>query len=680
MLSKSARNYKSQEYRSEVSGFDFDLSSSKLKLFAYYLPQFHPIPENDLWWGKGFTEWTNVARALPQFEGHDQPRLPSDLGFYDLRNEAVLEQQVALAKKYGIEGFCFHFYWFAGKRLLERPLDTFLGRRDLDLRFCLCWANENWTRRWDGQEKEVLIAQEHSPDDDVHVMTEMCRYICDPRYLTVGGRPVVIVYRVDLLPKPKETAERWRRVVRELLQKDVFLVCAMTFGNTSHPAKFGFDASVQFPPHCIEPKEITSHVTLWNAEFSGSIYDYEDLAPAVGSQLYSFSFPVFPTVFPGWDNTPRRGSSGYVFAGSNPDSYATWLSEAALFASDAPVNGNSIVFINSWNEWAEGAFLEPDQKFGHAFLRATAEVLRPYCHLARAPLVLRQRPGTVAGHKTVSKPAIIIHAYYPEILLEFLERIPDVGDQALYISVPEERHQEFDGIMGRYAPNAAVFLVSNRGRDVRPFLALLRYASEKGHSSFVKLHTKKSGHRADGAQWCASLTAPLFLLCQRGALEALLQKYPELGLVAAKGHVLDGKSYSGGAGNMAWLRQLCAAANIAGVPEQFVFAGGNMFAGRIHAINQVLNPEIANLAFEEEQNRRDGTLAHAFERFFGILTQANGFEVAAMEVLDDGDFLVSYNEKCQEGYKFADRAVQTLVGRTLQQQHGSNYPPAEPGV
>jgi lipopolysaccharide biosynthesis protein len=653
MLSKSLRSYRSPDHRSEISAFDFDPSQASVKLFAFYLPQFHPIPENDLWWGKGFTEWTNVTRALPQFDGHDQPRHPADLGFYDLRNEAILEQQVALAKKYGIEGFCFHFYWFAGKRLLEKPLDTFLNRPDLTFKFCLCWANENWTRRWDGQEQEVLIGQQHSSDDDIQVMLEMCKYIDDPRYLTVGDRPVVIVYQVQLLPTPKETAKRWRRVVKERLGKDVLLVYAMTFGNTSDPSKFGFDAAVQFPPHCIEHADITPNVTLWNPQFSGRVLNYDKLMH--DNRLRTFQFPVFPTVFPGWDNTPRRSSSGSVFAGSTPRSYAAWLSEAALFATDKPVHGDSIAFINAWNEWGEGAFLEPDQRYGHAFLRATAEVLRPYCALTRAPLELRQTRGATADQRILSKPAIIIHAFYPEILAEILGNIPDTEKQALYVSVPEGHERQFEDIMIRYAPSANLFPMPNRGRDIQPFLALLRHAREQGHSAFIKLHTKSTRHRADGVQWRSTLTEPLFRLCQHGALETVLREHSQLGLATARGQVLDGMSYMGEAGNIAWLRRLCALANITGVPDQFVFAGGSMFAGRIEALHQLLCPEISNLAFEEEQGRVDGTLAHAYERFFGILTQANSFEVAGIEVLDDGRLSVSYNEKCTQGYQFAQR-------------------------
>lgn len=365
------------------------LPDPAVKLIAFYLPQFHPIPENDRWWGPGFTEWTNVTAAQPLFRGHDQPHRPGELGYYDLRAPEVMQRQIALAGQYGIQGFCFHYYWFGGKRLLERPLDMFLNHPEWDMPFCLCWANENWTRRWDGQDQEVLIAQEHSPQDDLDCLADLLRYVRDPRYLRVDGRPVLIVYRVDMLPDARATSERWRQACRNAGVGEILLVAALTFGVTD-PLAFGFDAGVEFPPHgaVTDPLQVDDLAQ----GFRGHIGDYRDLARGNGSTP---SCRIFRAVCPSWDNTARRGRSAYIFAGSTPDLYAEWLDSAVQYTIDNSPPSERLVFVNAWNEWAEGAHLEPDQRWGYGYLNATARVLGRY-EPRGGPSAARPPSGSVA--------------------------------------------------------------------------------------------------------------------------------------------------------------------------------------------------------------------------------------------------------------------------------------------
>jgi tetratricopeptide (TPR) repeat protein len=345
-----------------------------VRLIAFYLPQYHPIPENDLWWGKGFTEWTNVTKAQPLFEGHYQPHLPADLGFYDLRVPEVREQQAALARQYGIYGFCYYYYWFAGKRLLHHPIDEVLRTKKPDFPFCICWANENWTRRWDGHDNEILMAQDCSNDEQNQAFAEhIVPILLDDRYIRVNGAPLLIIYRVDLFPNLLKTSEQWRDIFRKNGVGEVHLCVALTFGFDKHPHDVGFDSAVQFPPNTFSSCEISPKEVGIN-DFSGKIFDYKSLAVNTLSQQ-SQDDKVFLSVMTSWDNTARRKDAAHIYANSSPEIYEFWLRGVIEKTKQVPSRAERLVFINAWNEWAEGAHLEPDIKYGHTYLTATKKVL-----------------------------------------------------------------------------------------------------------------------------------------------------------------------------------------------------------------------------------------------------------------------------------------------------------------
>jgi lipopolysaccharide biosynthesis protein/glycosyltransferase involved in cell wall biosynthesis len=362
-----------------------------VKVISFYLPQFHPIPENDAWWGKGFTEWTNVCPAKPQFEGHYQPHIPDDfLGYYDLRDTSVMRKQIELAKQYGIEGFCFYTYWFSGHRLLETPVDNYLGDSTLDLPFCICWANENWSRRWDGRDNEILIEQEYSADDDLAFIQNTSKYLKDNRYIRIQGRPLLLVYRPNLFPNIKETTSRWRSWCRSNGIGEIYIAYPQSFSEHD-PAEYGMDAAIEFPPSgWYARQELATDIQPAVDQFEAMVYDWRFML-ARSDAYRKPEYKLLRGVTPSWDNTARRKNKGTVFHHSSPKLFTKWLTNAfsdTLCRIDD--QDEQIVFINAWNEWAEGAHLEPDQRYGYAWLQAVRD--------AHAAVLKKQRQILLVSH------------------------------------------------------------------------------------------------------------------------------------------------------------------------------------------------------------------------------------------------------------------------------------------
>ena len=356
------------------------------KAIAFYLPQYHPIPENDIWWGKGFTEWRNVAKARPLFAHHYQPHLPADLGFYDLRLPEARQAQAELAKAFGIHGFCYYHYWFNGRRVLQRPFEDVLASGEPDFPFCLCWANENWTRRWDGSDDEILLEQAYSEQDDHDHLTSLLEAFRDPRYIRIEGKPLFLVYRTSAMPDPARTAEIWRSVARSRGVGDLYLVAVESKeSEIRNPHDFGFDAAVEFQP-CwpilgtlpSQPPSLRERIKgMLKNESPGKIIhrvvDYEKVGQAALSRPVP-PYPRFPCVTPSWDNTARRRWGGIVLQDATPERYGQWLRKSVerLPSLGLP---EPVVFINAWNEWAEGNHLEPDQRWGTRYLEETLSAL-----------------------------------------------------------------------------------------------------------------------------------------------------------------------------------------------------------------------------------------------------------------------------------------------------------------
>jgi hypothetical protein len=387
----------------------------KLRPIAIHLPQFHPFPENDEWWGKGFTEWTNVTKAKPLYEGHDQPQLPTDLGFYDLRLADCRLEQEKLAREYGFYGFCYYHYWFNGKLLMERPLEEKLKNPEEDFPFMLCWANENWTRVWDGGENNILMEQNYEdlPDHIAHI-NYLIPFFKDERYIKIDGKAVFAVYRSTKIPDFDKIAQMWKDEARKH-GVELYITRIESFGERG--AEFiteNIDASIEFQPHsglkvlgdvkkerALEVKQnfkslrdeisiqtIKQSYDHWTkklkmkneqqpVQLDGSIVEYSDFVDA-DIEFHKKEKPdhkFYRCVCPGFDNSPRKSKNYFILKDSTPEKFKYWLEEKVKTFEPYSEEEN-LFFINAWNEWAEGNYLEPSRTWGRKYLEVVKDVFK----------------------------------------------------------------------------------------------------------------------------------------------------------------------------------------------------------------------------------------------------------------------------------------------------------------
>lgn len=361
----------------DLKQLPFKHNKDNPKPIAFYLPQFYPFPENDKWFGRGFTEWTNTNKAVPQFTGHYQPHLPIDLGYYSLKDTEPFKRQIELAKSYGIYGFCFYYYWFSGDTLMRKPIENFLNDRTLDMPFCLFWANENWTKLWDGGNKEILFEQKLDSGDEKRFMEDILPFFKDSRYIKIDDCPVLIIYRPQIFPKERfaEFANGIRAIARENGFKDLHLIAVKRENIEKELKSFNMDAALEFYPSDIFDKIDIGEVKIMNDKFVGKYYDIDKF---IREKKYLYDvdgYRLYKGCFTNWDSTARKCYSNAMIFQTTPEQYKTWLKDIVNWSYKNNGSDHNYIFINAWNEWAEGAHLEPDQKYGYAYLNATEEAI-----------------------------------------------------------------------------------------------------------------------------------------------------------------------------------------------------------------------------------------------------------------------------------------------------------------
>lgn len=344
-----------------------------IKPIAFYLPQFHAIPENDKWWGKGFTEWTNVRKAKPLFKGHYQPRIPADeIGYYDLmKDKNIFQKQIKLAKEHGIYGFCFYHYWFRGKKLLEKPVERFLNEKTLDFNFCLSWSNGNWTKRWDGLESDVLQKQDYGKREDwIEHFNYLIPFFEDDRYIKIDGKPIVLIYSTGRIKNFNEIIGCWREQATKRGLDGIYVISTLNCYDDSYVLyDKDVDAACEFPPFSV--RDVAPRVIIDGF----SVFDYGRVVTNALANKKKYHSVQFKGVSPGWDNAARGCRGGRAYHRPTPEKFKHYVRMQALnTVKELPV-GKRFLFINAWNEWAEGAYLEPDKKFGRGYLEAIKEAL-----------------------------------------------------------------------------------------------------------------------------------------------------------------------------------------------------------------------------------------------------------------------------------------------------------------
>ena len=628
------------------------------KAIAFYLPQYHSIPENDQWWGQGFTDWTTVKTAEPLFEGHYQPHRPLNNNYYNLLDENSQHWQVNLAKKYGLFGFCFYFYFFNGKTLLEQPLINWLQDKSLDFPFCLCWANENWTRRWDGLDDELLIKQNYSPKADRDFIHHITPYLKDPRYIRIDGRPLIIVYRPGKMPNPSFSASQWRFECNRSGVGEIYLAYTQSF-DSDPPEAYGFDGAIQFPPIGIHTESITAKFKPLAEGARYAVHDYKQLiARATSEYKPSTTYTLFPGVCPGWDNTSRRGHNGAdILQNTTPYHYQSWLAAACSFIRGQAENkqDEDLVFINAWNEWGEGCHLEPDQQNGYAYLEATLNALNEDNLDASAD------GKSVSGEAfQIENFAVIIHAFYVEVFESLLNKLSDCLDLGLmiYVTCPQENVSTIEHLLNQTVFTYVIHSCANHGRDVLPFLEVLPRIVEAGHPYLIKIHTKKTLHRQDGDEWLESLTKDLI---GRKSLEKILERFSDddyLGVIGPAGNVLPVHRYLGS--NLPHVQKLLEKLSIP--YEKYLdtyFVAGTMFAAKTDAMQPLLDIKLTSGDFETESGQTDGTLAHAVERIISIAAMKAGFHTSSIddEITEDFQFALPTSLEAAENVVLQQHAI-----------------------
>jgi lipopolysaccharide biosynthesis protein len=544
---------------------------------------------------------------MPVFPGHYQPRLPGELGFYDLRVKDVMRRQIEILKQYGLYGFCFHHYWFGGRRVMRVPYDTIMSDKTLNVPFCLHWANEPWTIRWDGcQQGGVLLAQKHDAKDDIEFIKDILPALQDERYIRVNGKPLLIVYRPRLFPDAKATVERWRAFSQSNGIGELYLVMMQTSfeGGEVDPEIFGFDASIEYLPHNLPMTNLASKIKTFAPEFKGGIYDYEE-AINYAINKPAPTYKLFRGIMPEWDCTPRLNSPN-IFINCSPGRYQKFLEKQIAHTIENKSLDEKFIFINAWNEWAEGAYLEPDRKYGYGYLNATYRA---------------------ANNKR--RIAVKAHLWYEDLfpeIISYLKNIPQSFE--LFVTTSPRLKKELKRLLDAHFDSERVHVkgIANRGRDISGFLC----GFKGGYRDFdlvCVINDKKSLLYGRNLQFWRKYLYENMIGSFKNiqSIWSIFDSDPNVGVVYSE-HYKPIRQMIEWGSNYTKAQRLLFRAGIQinqDMPREF--PSGSLYWFRPKALVPLFELGLKYDDFDEETGQADGTLAHAIERCILFIAEAKGY-------------------------------------------------------
>ena len=617
-------NFENIEIDNKIFLYEKNINYSNLttdiKTIALYLPQFHSIKENDKWWGKGFTEWTNVKSSKPLYKGHHQPRIPGDslnyLGYYELINLEVIQKQINLAKSHGVYGFGIYYYWFSGRRLLESPLDLFLINKNLDFKFLLIWANENWTRRWNGLNKKILIKQEYNDNDPINFIIDIKKYLIDKRYIKINQKPIIGLYEPKNIPNLEKIISQWREECIKLGIGEIFILVTLNNNTYEEFKKIGlFNGVYEFSPRDSFNCKIKYSKNLL---YTATLYKNINFINATDD------FPLFRGSMLEFDNSPRIKNSPNIFENYSPEQFYLINKKIIEWTREHYNINNRFIFINAWNEWGEGAYLEPDEKYGYASINS----------LSKALFDKDYKDINFNFEDFNIKPIIAIqaHIFYIDLLNEIIVKINNIPVKFdLFISTDSLfKKNNIQNYIKQYskASNIDIIIIENIGRDVLPLLIQMKNVI-KNYKYLCHIHTKKTMYTNIGNDWRNYLLENL--LGNEKIISEILSDFEnneKLGFIFPENYykVLFqfGIQFINRNNKSIIIHLLKKYFHKFRIGKELEFPAGNMFWARVNAISQIFNEKYGN-NLPIEIGQKDGTIMHGIERIWLYLVKLNGY-------------------------------------------------------